>query len=377
MPLASFPGGSWTRHGAIITTSGSGWRASAVWHSSIVKKGATYYLFFNAGGADGIERIGYATASSLTGPWTVDDVNSPLIQPDATPWKNGPITGDPSVYQPGGPGTDWYMGYFGCRTGGTRSSDGVMSTSDASFPLGWTPLNSNKPIIFPSESYDYSAAAKPFILLTDGSGGNPYHAHFYTAEVSGARQCAMAISALELPNRLTSANDHSNAAWEKSAIGTITVGAYTGADGASFDKIPPSTGNSAHRIGQSMSHPVQVTMEHQVDLKAAGCTDARVAIMNSVAFPGGGAFFDVSLTDGSITTDVTTFGAYANASASVESLGSGVYRCTLRATIDASSTSNAVLGILNAPDSETFAGNSANGIYVGNSKYRVVANDLG
>jgi hypothetical protein len=39
---------TWTRHGAIISPSGSGWRAGAIWHPNLVKRGSRYYLFFNA-----------------------------------------------------------------------------------------------------------------------------------------------------------------------------------------------------------------------------------------------------------------------------------------------------------------------------------------
>jgi hypothetical protein len=62
-----------------IISGTSGWRGKNIFHRSIVKKGSTYYLFFNASTTADVESIGYATAPALTGPWTVQDANSPVL----------------------------------------------------------------------------------------------------------------------------------------------------------------------------------------------------------------------------------------------------------------------------------------------------------
>lgn len=164
--------GTWTRHGTIVGPT-SGWRSAAIWHPCVVKRGSTYYLFFNANGAD--EAIGYATSSDLS-TWTVDDANSPILPPVGSENR----TGDPSVYQVG---TVWWMAFYTLLSG---ASDGLASTTDASFPLGWTRYAGN-PILVPSASYDSTYAHKPFILIA----GSRYY-HWYTAVGSGGRQIALA-----------------------------------------------------------------------------------------------------------------------------------------------------------------------------------------
>ena len=173
---------TWTRHGAIISPSGSGWRSTRVFHPSIVKVGDTYYLFFNANGS--YESIGYASSTDLL-TWLVDDTNSPVLD-IGLGWDNDQI-GDPSVYHIGGL---WWMAYYGAFGSPTGARDGLAFTAEKDFPLGWTKFYKN-PVLIPSESYDAKYAHKPFIVLTPGR-----YYHFYTA-VDGStpevRQIALAI----------------------------------------------------------------------------------------------------------------------------------------------------------------------------------------
>jgi predicted GH43/DUF377 family glycosyl hydrolase len=175
--------GTWTRLGTVIAPAGSGWREEAVWHVSVVERDGTWYCFFNATGSDAKERIGYATAPAITGPWTVDDANSPLIDVVAATWESS-IVGDPSVRRVG---DLWVMDYFGFN--GTNASDGIAVTPDGEFPLGWT-KHPNNPILSPSESYDATYAHKPFVFV---DGGRIFH--YYTAVSAGnVRQIALAVS---------------------------------------------------------------------------------------------------------------------------------------------------------------------------------------
>lgn len=187
LPPAQWTTANWTRLGAQIAISGSGWRSIAVWHVSIVKRGAIYYNFFNATGADNIERTGYATASAITGPWTVDDVNSPIIaQGTGTQWDAGNI-GDPSVYRTH---EGWIMHYYGTNNPTTQAADGVAQTTDELFPLGWT--KHPNPILTPgpSNGFDGLYAHKPIIVQ---HGGRAFH--FYTAvDKTTNRQCAVTVS---------------------------------------------------------------------------------------------------------------------------------------------------------------------------------------
>lgn len=181
--------GPWTRHGAVVSPSGTGWRGSAVWHAQVVQVGATYYLFFNATDFAGSpERVGYATSSDLA-TWTVDDVNSPLLGPTSGMWDNNFI-GDPCVYQ--GPDGTWWMAFYG-SDGITR--DGLAYTAEADFPLGWVKYNANPVLqIGAAGDIDASHAGKPSILLDSGT-----YYHYYTAYSAGTAVTQIALASGPIP----------------------------------------------------------------------------------------------------------------------------------------------------------------------------------
>lgn len=193
---AATPEGTWTRQGAIISPSGSGWRKDAIWHASTpVKVGATWYMFFNATGEVEevtTERIGYATASSLAGPWTVDDVNSPLISPSGAGWEST-LVGDPSLYrQPNG---TWIMAYYGA--GPSSAGDGIAFTSSEDFPLNWGKFSGN-PVLSPGTSgaFDDTYAHKPFIVC------EPHRLlHYYTADDGTHRSIGLAVDVFSMRNQ--------------------------------------------------------------------------------------------------------------------------------------------------------------------------------
>lgn len=167
---------TWTRVGQIIGPT-SGWRSGAVFHCSIVQVAGTYHMFFNASG--GHEAIGYASSTNLTS-WTVDDVNSPILD-RGTGWESNWI-GDPSVYLVG---STWWMSYYGYN--GSHAYDGLASAS--SFPLTWTKYGSN-PVLSPggSGSNDELYAHKPYIFQTASGMW-----HYYTCvSNAGLREIAVA-----------------------------------------------------------------------------------------------------------------------------------------------------------------------------------------
>lgn len=180
--------GPWTRHGQIIAPSGSGWRSQAIYHPSIVKSGATYYLFFNSKGPTTSEQIGYAMSSDLL-TWTVDDVNSPLLSP--TSGFESFVIGDPSVIECS---DGWAMAYYGATASYANPSDAWASTDFGSFPLGWTRYGSN-PVLTPTPAtFDSGGAGKPFILISNG-----VLYHFYTGDttsLSSNRKIGLATSTL-------------------------------------------------------------------------------------------------------------------------------------------------------------------------------------
>lgn len=174
--------GPWTRHGAVITTQPATWRANAVWHLCIVERDGTWYGFFNASDASDIESIGYATAPSLTGPWTVDDTHSPVLSGSGSGWDSL-RAGDPSVRRIG---DMWVMDYYGYN--GSSAADGIAVCPDAEFPLGPWNRYSGNPVLSPGAAYDGLFAHKPFVIY---KGGILFH--YYTAvSASNVRQIALA-----------------------------------------------------------------------------------------------------------------------------------------------------------------------------------------
>jgi len=181
----------WTRRGKILDKGGNGWRMYDVWHPQVFQNGGKWYCFVNASGlVAGVnqERIGYATAPDITGPWTFDDLNSPLLSGDG-------IIGDPCVNKvPGG----WRMDYY-YAAGGT-ASDWYTTTTDTAFPLGWRqhdPAQTQYRTIQPGvpTSIDEQYAHKPFIQRYAGKVF-----HYYTAVNSfGDRRIAAAVDTGGVP----------------------------------------------------------------------------------------------------------------------------------------------------------------------------------
>lgn len=148
---------NWSRRGVVISPMSSTWRANAVWHPNIVKRGDTYYMFFNAG--IGAESIGFATSSDLI-TWTVDDTNSPVVSPGVG-WESARV-GDPYIWKKG---EIWYMSYYAADSSG-KSQEGIAWTLDIDFPLGWEKYHGNPVIAVTPGSYDSNDSARGCVLVT-------------------------------------------------------------------------------------------------------------------------------------------------------------------------------------------------------------------
>jgi predicted GH43/DUF377 family glycosyl hydrolase len=62
--------GSWSARSQLLAGDGSGFDASAVAHPSVIKDGANYVMYYTAVDSGGTAKIGRATATSATGPFT-------------------------------------------------------------------------------------------------------------------------------------------------------------------------------------------------------------------------------------------------------------------------------------------------------------------
>jgi hypothetical protein len=130
--------GTWTRDTTPVIAAPSGWMNSTdyVFRAMPVKRGATYYLFFN-GGPYGNERFGVATASSPAGPFAV---TAEKLIPEGTkpaPWTQDEFFSDPFVFKRG---DKWYCAFWG-RYPSWNMQMGLMWTTDAEFPKNWRPYD--------------------------------------------------------------------------------------------------------------------------------------------------------------------------------------------------------------------------------------------
>lgn len=183
--------GPWTRRGAIISPVASTWYGGDIFHPCLVKRPGDplYYLFFNASNdltGTRVEQIGYATATTPLGPWTVNP--TVLITEGGTgSWKQKRV-GDPSIFR-----VDdiWWMAYYGTDQNDTHTYEGLAWTTDANFPTGWTDHAAN-PVLGPTAgaAVDATGAGKSGILQV---AGKIYHFYTGTGGFPG-HQGALAVS---------------------------------------------------------------------------------------------------------------------------------------------------------------------------------------
>ncbi|MGB9979380.1 hypothetical protein [Methanobacterium sp.] len=178
--------GPWTRHpnNPIIPPVADTWRKNHCFHPFVMKVDGTYYMFFNAGNP---EQIGYATSTNLLD-WVVDDVNSPVLlnDPDQSKW-DGMFVGDPWIYKVD---NKWYMSYYAYN--GTTAHDGIATTTEEDFPLGWVKSPKN-PILKYNMDGTTNRGAKPCIVQTENA-----HYHFYTSFDENGNYLALAYESIAL-----------------------------------------------------------------------------------------------------------------------------------------------------------------------------------
>jgi hypothetical protein len=172
------------------TGSGTAWRSNHIFHPSVVKVRGLYYCFFNASRlSDNKEQIGYAYASSLLGPWTVDDAHSPVLTAAASGWDSNLVI-DPFVFR--APDGTWFMAYSGNSAGGGYVNDGYAWTTDAEFPLNWRRHAAN-PFLSSDKLWDASVCGKPCIIR---NGGACFHFHTVRDVSTNPSQIGLAVKGI-------------------------------------------------------------------------------------------------------------------------------------------------------------------------------------
>ncbi|RPD51943.1 glycoside hydrolase family 43 protein [Paracnuella aquatica] len=158
------PDGEATDHGVALHVSDVPWAERQMWAPDAHEKDGTYYLFFPAKDYDGIFRIGVATSSSPTGPFT----------PQAKPIE-GSFSIDPAVFKDDD--GSYYM-YFGGIWGGQlqRWRNGSFNGEQAESPFAFLPAD-NEPALcgkvarLIDDLLQFAEAPKDVLIVDEA--GNP------------------------------------------------------------------------------------------------------------------------------------------------------------------------------------------------------------
>lgn len=208
-----------------------------------------------------------------------------------------------------------------------------------------------------------------FILLTSSLAlsrgvGSPTFTRNTTATVTDfegvIRQAKSGEARLEgarrVENLLSYSQEFDNAAWLKNNA-TVTANAATAPDGTmTADKLVEGTGSIYHSVNQSPTLAASTVYTKSVYAKAA----ERSWISLLFRTPDGlyhSGFFDLSS---------GTAGSTANATAAIQNVGNGWYRCAITATSPgAGSTLNSEnIQLATGNNERTYTGDGTSGIYI-------------
>jgi Glycosyl hydrolases family 43 len=172
---ASDPAGPWTAYAGnpIITRTTSGWEnvgTSPKLYAPEIMQGpdGTFYIFYSfcdaTDGSDG--KIGVASASTVTGPYTKYASNPILSTGTAGAWDSLRV-GEPSVFHLDG---TWVMAYMGEDTDFAFGASERIGIATASSPFGpWTKAAGNPLVDWgASGQWDDNLTADPFVWHENG-----------------------------------------------------------------------------------------------------------------------------------------------------------------------------------------------------------------
>jgi len=191
---SSDPAGPWTEYGSnpILTRTTSGWEnvgtSPKMYAPEIMEHEGTFYLYYGAcdasDGSDG--KIGVATASAITGPYTKYGSNPILSTGTAGAWDSLRV-GEPSVVYFGG---QFVMAYMGEDTDATYQASEKVGIATASDPLGpWTKASGNPLVDFgTSGQWDDALIADPCLFVVGSTLWMMYAGGLDSVPTTNARQ---------------------------------------------------------------------------------------------------------------------------------------------------------------------------------------------
>ena len=124
---------SWSARSQLLAADGSGFDANGVAHPSVIKDGAAYVMYYTGLDANGVAKIGRATASAPNGPYTRG--GAPVLDVGTATQFDGTSVKDPVILKVGA--GDYRMLYTGVETlfgtkiervGYATSNDGIAWT---------------------------------------------------------------------------------------------------------------------------------------------------------------------------------------------------------------------------------------------------------
>ena len=104
--------GSWSARSQLLDGDGSGFDASGVGHPSVIKDGATYVMYYTGFDSNGVGKVGRATATAASGPYT--RAASPVVDVGSASEFDATSAKDPVVVKVGS--GDYRMLYTGVET---------------------------------------------------------------------------------------------------------------------------------------------------------------------------------------------------------------------------------------------------------------------
>lgn len=163
----STDGYNWTKQtvdAALIDHGGAAWESLQIGTPKIIKDGSTFYLTYHGhnGAGSSSPRVGVATASSITGPYT-KYASNPILSDGGTGTWDDNWVGSRSLFKYG---SKWIMVYEGHSTAAIIGSECGIATSDDLYT--WTKDTTNNPIFKLTDYENPAFICEPSGVLLDG-----------------------------------------------------------------------------------------------------------------------------------------------------------------------------------------------------------------